>query len=845
MSFEKVGRALLSVEDQANFGFPERTWYGKIKPSLTFPTSKMLVIADWRLALLNRALQLGVLVYVLFNLISEQAFLLLEVPTNVMTMYSSFGNLTRKQDEVWAQLQTQDAEASPAYCISGSKYDYVWDEDWQYWHHGCKAALPGSSARKGVSSSSYFFITMEQTTRYFIAEKQPERSCSALFASLTGSLGGNRTCSERGRPGAQDEIKGNWLGILDDNGTVSCSCTQNAGYFHLAVEEMMLHMDHFVKSSAYIENDALVKTIVRVHGSAENKKVFEAGSRVNMTVQDLLDWGEVELDKRADEGLNRQWLGESEAEQLALRGSIGKENGVYPYVRVTGVHLHVEMAYYNYRMAPGDLGDGSRSELHQERFAKNNHEVVCIAYIRPYLGWNSLGYEFDLNEYNADKKTSEWHMDYGYGIQVTFEVSGTTGGFDYFVFITALTQGIVMVGTAAPHFILLPGAPPPIIPSFSILTPLPLWSSREGEALFMSGLTCAEHINMCGRKSQQYQKAIYENYNVMDAYAQFGVQAVVASVVFDILDSNGDGTLSKPELFVWLRNLFSTHMSFEHSARLVEFIMYIATIKGTEHELRGEGGEEGEPEERGSLLPWNRMRSRAASRSSLPVENIVERPKSLLRRYCRLKRRAPKAQITRSEWIEVFTGGLTSFKSCAAIIQRKLDQGHFTIDDSLTSTYMELDSARIAKDLSKTRAKGKAQNGARDAALPTRTVVAEWLRHDADPDPASADQVSISLTPGPTALEVQESDEATSAIIATPPALSQGRSTTIFDDVRELKDFVQHLHSKLGNEREANQTQRAGERAAWEARVEALEKELAEFRVLLKKDGNGEFGDDF
>eukprot|EP00854_Cymbomonas_tetramitiformis_P006797 gene6797-8119_t len=621
---------------------------------------------------------------------------------------------------------------------------------------------------------------MEQTTRYFIAEKQPERSCSALFASLTGSLGGNRTCSERGRPGAQDEIKGNWLGILDDNGTVSCSCTQNAGYFHLAVEEMMLHMDHFVKSSAYIENDALVKTIVRVHGSAENKKVFEAGSRVNMTVQDLLDWGEVELDKRADEGLNRQWLGESEAEQLALRGSIGKENGVYPYVRVTGVHLHVEMAYYNYRMAPGDLGDGSRSELHQERFAKNNHEV---------------GYEFDLNEYNADKKTSEWHMDYGYGIQVTFEVSGTTGGFDYFVFITALTQGIVMVGTA-------------------------------------SSLTLFVACNMCGRKSQQYQKAIYENYNVMDAYAQFGVQAVVASVVFDILDSNGDGTLSKPELFVWLRNLFSTHMSFEHSARLVEFIMYIATIKGTEHELRGEGGEEGEPEERGSLLPWNRMRSRAASRSSLPVENIVERPKSLLRRYCRLKRRAPKAQITRSEWIEVFTGGLTSFKSCAAIIQRKLDQGHFTIDDSLTSTYMELDSARIAKDLSKTRAKGKAQNGARDAALPTRTVVAEWLRHDADPDPASADQV-------------QESDEATSAIIATPPALSQGRSTTIFDDVRELKDFVQHLHSKLGNEREANQTQRAGERAAWEARVEALEKELAEFRVLLKKDGNGEFGDDF
>lgn len=149
----------------------------------------------------------------------------------------------------------------------------------------------------------------------------------------------------------------------------------------------------------------------------------------------------------------------------------------------------------------------------------------------------------------------------------------------------------------------------------------------------------------------------------------------------------------------------------------------------------------------------------------------------------------------------------------------------------------------MAKDLSKTRAKGKGQNHGRDVAPPTRTVVAEWLRHSADTVPTSADQVAISLAPDPSALEVQERDDANSTAMSAPPqALSQDRSISIVDDVNELKDFVKDLHSELGNgEQEANQTQRAGERDALEARLEALEKELAEYRVLLKKEGDGEF----
>eukprot|EP00854_Cymbomonas_tetramitiformis_P029736 gene29736-37076_t len=149
------------------------------------------------------------------------------------------------------------------------------------------------------------------------------------------------------------------------------------------------------------------------------------------------------------------------------------------------------MEYYNYRLAEGDLGDGRRDDLFQERFDRNSLEV---------------GNNFKLQDISLEDEARAWVDEYKYGIQITFAAHGITGGFDYFVFITALTQAIVMMGTAGG------------ITSF--------WAMLESRLNI-----CQSPImfirNMMGKKSIQYTNIVNERFNVLDMYAQFGVQAVV------------------------------------------------------------------------------------------------------------------------------------------------------------------------------------------------------------------------------------------------------------------------------------------------------------------------------
>ncbi|KAK3257689.1 hypothetical protein CYMTET_33236 [Cymbomonas tetramitiformis] len=241
-SFKRVGRALLDETEQANFGFLERMWYGTVKPALVFPTSKVVVIADWRIALLNRGLQIVVLGYLLFNLLEQQTFLLLDVPTNVLTMYSSTGNLTSVQRTVWKQLQDRNhdhEESAYPYCWSGSSYDYVWSDDWVFLHHGCLAGLDGMAATK-EGHASFFFTTMEQQKGYVIIERQVDADdCKGVLSASDFHIK-NATCAINNADTEDEadnekieETVGDERGELDQHGTTSCLCTYQKGFFQV------------------------------------------------------------------------------------------------------------------------------------------------------------------------------------------------------------------------------------------------------------------------------------------------------------------------------------------------------------------------------------------------------------------------------------------------------------------------------------------------------------------------------------------------------------------------------------------------------------------------------------
>ncbi|KAK3258514.1 hypothetical protein CYMTET_32443, partial [Cymbomonas tetramitiformis] len=225
------------------------------------------------------------------------------------------------------------------------------------------------------------------------------------------------------------------------------------------------------------------------------------------------------------------------------------------------------------------------------------------------------------------------------------------------------------------------------------------------------------------------------------------------------------------ELFTWLRKLFNTHLSMENTANLVEFIMYIAAQREgqpTEGISTGEdkgSGIEGKDEEEWTA---GRVDDIYSPRDSTVSMDSAETGSRVCRKLHRLKRRSPKAQLSRSEWVEVFTGSLTTFSYCTGILERKFEQGHFRINDALLDTYKMPDEERVAKQRC---------------------------------DPAEkSDELHESIEGvGNEKMTVEGSED---PLIREAPMLSG--SASIFEEIEELQKFVGYLVEELRRERAQN-----------------------------------------
>ncbi|KAK3279202.1 hypothetical protein CYMTET_12900, partial [Cymbomonas tetramitiformis] len=105
---------------------------------------------------------------------------------------------------------------------------------------------------------------------------------------------------------------------LNSFNVTMCVCKSTRASFLVGVDAIVLSIDHFFTSQ--IVSGALARTYIRSVNSKTNKKVFEKGETPAMTLEQLLEWAEVELDKRLDEGMNAQWLdGLADSELFALQ----------------------------------------------------------------------------------------------------------------------------------------------------------------------------------------------------------------------------------------------------------------------------------------------------------------------------------------------------------------------------------------------------------------------------------------------------------------------------------------------------------------------------------------------
>ncbi|KAK3239283.1 hypothetical protein CYMTET_50778 [Cymbomonas tetramitiformis] len=607
-----------------NLGYFDRSWLYFVKPNLYFPTNKEIRIIDWRLAVLFRGLQATIILYFLYGLVYGQEYLKTDDPGQVLSLYVSDGTALALQEEK-AAIQIAGSDPGPDnYCNRLSSYDFIWSENWAYIFNICIAPFVGDLAQKGQQGASFFFSTVTEQTRYQRFENvQGNRSdahCLEIFSQHDASW--NIPCLD-----TTDEWRTNFhtrriahytRGIfdeLDGSNRTMCVCEASRGVIKIGADKAILYIDHYYRSS--MSTGAHTKTYVRTYGNSSIKRVFEEGDTLSMTLEQILEYTEVELDKRSDEGLNKQWMDAStDTERSALQGPAGAESGLYPFVRISGLRVEVSMNYYNYGL------ERTSVERQADQTVDNSQDAtVCVMEFRPYFVWTSQGHAF----VDGDVRMNELVDNYNYGVLVTFHSGGVIGGFDGVLLLTALTQAIVMSGVAT------------------------------------SVTTFAAHY-LLGKKSVLYKSVLSERLDALSLYSKFATQAIMASLLYDIIDHNGSGRIGKFELYKQLRRPFCRSMNGEQIGTLVEFIIYMAHLQ---HIPKVDSNGEECDSDSGSEV--EELLQVATPSGKLQLQEDGKRARTSGRHR----------HINRSQWISVITGPPCTLQQCIDVINRKFDQGHF------------------------------------------------------------------------------------------------------------------------------------------------------------------------
>jgi len=476
-----------------------------------YTAPRFVVIQDMRVGIPHKVLVCGIIAYVLFNILSNQSYLYTETPQGTV---AAFSTITEKVYEANG-VQFNDPNAVP--CSNASVYDFYYSKDFVYNNFTCAFLSPEQYTVKDMQGN-VFFLTHFTDIRSVTRPKKDGDCPEAEDTNLDGNY----------------QLRAGNLTLND-----TCAYRQEEDFLVPASTEMSFTFLSSYDTSSFIgKSGAAPRTFVRRKGSTNNLAEFPAGSEIEASVQDWLDWAGVDLDSR----FNEQPFPANNVDDPNFQGE-NFSAGEFPYVRVTGLKIVLLTSFYNYNLQPGSSGIGTTSS-----------ETVCVVEIEPQLTWTSLGDDvsFMLNSpvdpqiLTIDNVTIENQIytydRYRYGIQFQFVFGGTMGSFDYNAFINALVQGLVLIGVA--------GTITSLIAQY-----------------------------MLGTRSQLYRSNMRTDVNFRREYARFTAQALVAASAFSIIDENGTGCLDKAEIFKQLKYVFGASgkraatLSDDKLAILAEFLI--------------------------------------------------------------------------------------------------------------------------------------------------------------------------------------------------------------------------------------------------------------------------------
>ncbi len=385
---------------------PAWKWIRSNIMNMTYRTEKVTVLRDWKLALMNYALQLLVVAWVIYSLFSEKTYIEREVPTGVVSSWGLGGN-------EYNDKQLSIYNNNPSFCDNLENYAFNYSADWYYKVPIC-AYYTGAELISKLPSGNVMFFTTHIAETLRQRYTKPETGCLM-------------------EPHGIQECK-----LVMDQ----CIHTMEANFLAVGIEDSIFAFNHYFDSS--IDSGPKPITYIRKEGSEENLYTFEQGESVRLKMSEWLDIAGVELDKRLDEQSPKF------ANDIAGFNGAGDDIDKYPHVRTSGVRLNIKVKYHNYN-------------LHKDHINIGSKDTYAIINVEPKIGWFSKGDEiyykqlpnvtmFDINNpvnLTTGQPNGIYVDFYRYGILIDIQQSGIVGEVNYVFVLLQLTSGLVLLGVAS------------------------------------------------------------------------------------------------------------------------------------------------------------------------------------------------------------------------------------------------------------------------------------------------------------------------------------------------------------------------------------------------------------
>ena len=385
---------------------PAWKWIRSNVMNMTYRTEKLTVLRDWKLALLNYALQILVVIWVIYSLFNEKTYIEREVPTGVVSSWGLGGS-------EYNDKQLAIYNNNPSFCDNLVNYAFNYSADWYYKIPIC-AYYTGAELISKLPTGNVMFFTTHIAETLRQRYTKPETGCLM-------------------EPNGIKECK-----LIMDQ----CIHTMEANFLAVGIEDSIFAFNHYFDSS--IDSGPKPITYIRKEGSDENLYTFEEGESVRLKISEWLDIAGVELDKRLDE------QSPEFANDITGFNGAGDDIDKYPYLRTSGVRLNIKVKYHNYN-------------LHKDNIKIGSKDTYAIINVEPKIGWFSKGDEiyykqlpnvtmFDINNpvnLTTGQPNGIYVDFYRYGILIDIQQSGIVGEVNYVFVLLQLTSGLVLLGVAS------------------------------------------------------------------------------------------------------------------------------------------------------------------------------------------------------------------------------------------------------------------------------------------------------------------------------------------------------------------------------------------------------------